>query len=92
MAEVAADRRFRGQLRLVTLLLWRIAETTDVEEALKVAQSRGMLDEGNVAFLRRCMELNVQLENGTLDPAEITMEDAMELQTCANRLNSADCA
>ena len=34
MAEVPVDKRFRGSVRLVTLLLWRIAKSTDVAEPL----------------------------------------------------------
>ena len=85
MAEVPVDKRFRGSVRLVTLLLWRIAKSTNVEDGFRAARELKMFDAENEAFTRRCFALDAQL-----DAEPLTMELVDELQACAIRLNSAD--
>lgn len=88
--EVSVDRRFRGSVRLVTLHLWRVAKSTDVEEGFAEARSLGMIDAGNEGFIRRCFALADRLEAGEELFEPITSEMVDELQACAIRLNSAD--
>ena len=64
MAEVPVDKRFRGSIRLVTLLLWRIAKSTNVEDGFRAARELKMFDAENEAFTRRCFALDAQLEAG----------------------------
>lgn len=90
IVEVSVDRRFRGSVRLVTLHLWRVAKSTDVEEGFAEARSLGMIDAGNEGFIRRCFALADRLEAGEELFEPITSEMVDELQACATRLNSAD--
>lgn len=55
MAEVSLERQFIGQARLVRLLLWRVGDSTDIDECLRVALESGMLAPDDEAFLRRCL-------------------------------------
>lgn len=90
IVEVSIERRFRGSVRLVTLHLWRVAKSTDIEEGFAEAHALGMIDAGNEAFMRRCFDLAQQLEAGETPSEPITLEMVDELQACAIRLNSAD--
>lgn len=90
MAEVSVEKRFRGSVRLVTLLLWRIGESTDVERGFAEALDKRMINEENRAFIRRCMEMDACLERGEDPGAPVSLELVDELQACALRLNSAD--
>ena len=90
MAEVPVDKRFRGSVRLVTLLLWRIAKSTNVEDGFRDALELKMFDAENEAFTRRCFALDAQLEAGEELAEPLTMELVDELQACAIRLNYAD--
>lgn len=88
--EVPVERRFRGSVRLVTLHLWRVAKSTDVEDGFACARELGMIDEGNERFIRRCLAIDAQLEAGSKPSEPVTPELVQELQMCAIRLNSAD--
>ena len=55
MAEVPLQRQFIGQARLVRLLLWRVGDSTDIDECLRVALSSGMIAPDDEAFLRECL-------------------------------------
>lgn len=88
--EVPAARRLKGSVRLVTLHLWRIAHSTDLELGFKTARDMHMFSEENEAFVRRCFALNEQIERGEEPDEPITMEMVHELQMNAIRLNSAD--
>lgn len=90
MAEVPVEKRFRGSVRLVTLLLWRIGESTDVEKGFAEARGKGMLSEGHERFLRECFEVDARIERGEEPGCDITLDLVDELQACALRLNSAD--
>lgn len=90
MAEVPVERRFKGSVRLVTLHLWRIVKSTDLEEGFAAARRMGMFSAENEAFVRRCFALNDQMEAGQEPSEPITAEMVHELQMCAIRLNSAD--
>ena len=52
MAEVPVDKRFRGSIRLVTLLLWRIAKSTNVEDGFRAARELKMFDELQACAIR----------------------------------------
>ena len=90
MAEVPIENRFKGSVRLVTLHLWRIAKSTDVEDGFRAARELKMFSAENEAFVRECFKLNEQLEAGAQLDEPITMDKVNELQACAIRLNSAD--
>ena len=90
MADVSVEKRFRGSVRLVTLHLWRIAKSTDVEEGFRAARGLKMFNEENESFVRSCFELDKQLEAGSEPAQPITIDMVDELQACAIRLNSAD--
>lgn len=55
MAEVSLQRQFIGQARLVRLLLWRVTDSTDIDECLRVALESGMLAPDDEGFLRGCL-------------------------------------
>ena len=52
MAEVSVEKRFRGSVRLVTLHLWRVAKSTNVEDGFAEAVRLGMLKPEHVTFIR----------------------------------------
>lgn len=83
MAEVSVEKRFRGSVRLVTLHLWRVAKSTNVEDGFAEAVRLGMLKPEHVTFIRACFELEEQ--GGA--PTQAMVD---ELQACALRLNTAD--
>ncbi len=64
MAEVSIERRFRGSVRLVTLHLWRVARSTDVEDGFREARRLGMLKPEDEAFVRTCLALDGRMEAG----------------------------
>ena len=90
MAEVPVERRFRGSVRLATLHLWRVANSTDLERCFKEARALRMNNQENEDFIRRCFALDAQLEAGEEPDEPITAEMVQELQMCVLRLNSAD--
>lgn len=90
MAEVSVERKFIGSVHLVTLHLWRVAKSTDLEKCFEEARALRMIDQGNEAFIRRCLALGKQLEAGEEPGEPITEELVHELQMCVLRLNSAD--
>ncbi|MBR5260476.1 MAG: hypothetical protein IKV48_08450 [Eggerthellaceae bacterium] len=90
MAEVPIDKRFRGSVRLVTLLLWRIGESTDVEKGFADARAMRMIDENHERFIRDCLEVDARMGRGEDPGIKLTIDVVNELQACALRLNSAD--
>ena len=90
MAEVSVEKRFRGSVRLVTLLLWRMGESTDVSVGFAEALGKGMITDDHVSFIRKCMDLDERMDRGEELGEPITIELVDELQACALRLNSAD--
>lgn len=86
------ERRFRGQARLVRLLLWKIGESTDIEAALDEAVRQSMIDTDDALFLKDC--LNAEERDRDSDHLEIIVSEDMvsHLQRCADRLNRADSA
>lgn len=87
---VPTERRFAGTVRLVTLHLWRVAKSTDIEEGFKAASELGMLSLENEQFIRSCFKASEQLEEGEEPDIPITPQLVDELQACALRLNAAD--
>lgn len=92
MAEVSIEKRFRGQCRLVKLLLWRQAESTDLDVCFQRTIERGRIDQDDEAFLRDSFALLDQLESGVSLQIEPTNEMVDRLQKCVIKLNSADSA
>lgn len=90
MHEVSVERRFRGSVRLVTLHLWRVARSTDVEDGFRAARELGMISCENEEFMRRCLDIDGRLEAGEEPGEPLTQELVDELQLCAIRLNAAD--
>lgn len=93
MAEVSLHRQFAGQARLVRLLLWRIGDSTDLDECFAQVAAMGMLAEGDEAFLRDCLGRE-EAARGNLEELESCVDEAMvkRLFRCADKLNRADSA
>lgn len=90
MTEVPIDKRFRGSVRLMTLLLWRLAKSTDLDEDFRAALDMGMIQPHHEAFMRKCLTLDKQLEAGEELSEPLTLEMVEELQLCIMKINSAD--
>ena len=90
MSEVSLEKRFRGTARLVTLHLWRVGASTDLDTCFRAARELGMIDQTLEAFLRACLYACEQLEAGQVPDMPITSETVCELQANALRLNAAD--
>ncbi len=90
MAEVTLEKRFRGTVRLVTLHLWRVAKSTDLEEGFAEALAMGMLKPDQVSFIRECLALDEALERGEAVGGRLTEGRVRELQADVLRLNTAD--
>ena len=90
MTEVPIDKRFRGSVRLMTLLLWRLAKSTDLDECFAAGRSMGMIQEKHEVFMRTCLDLDKQLEAGEEPSQPITLDMVEELQNCIMKINSAD--
>lgn len=90
--ETSLERRFRGSVRLVTLHLWRVAASTDLDQGFKIARERGMLSDEHEAFVRSCLAIDRCFDAGRVPTESITEEMIDELQKCAIRLNTADSA
>ena len=88
--EVSIEKRFLGSVRLVTLHLWRVAKSTDIEEGFAAARALGMIDAANEEFMRECFEMAARIESGEDSQDLATLAMVEELQACAIRLNSAD--
>lgn len=79
MAEVPLQRQFIGQARLVRLLLWRVGDSTDIDECLRVALSSGMIAPDDEAFLHQCLAYEErQREQGASPAAKPSPEPAAE--------------
>ncbi len=90
MADVPVERRFLGTVRLVTLHLWRVAHSTDLDEGFAAARAMGMISDEHEQFMRTCLAASDDMEAGRETPIPITTDVVNELQQCALRLNSAD--
>ncbi len=97
MQDAAMLRRFKGAVQLVTLHLWRVGKTTDIDTCIGCAKDLGMIDADDEAFIRKCISMNEDLDS--TDTADTTgasvatdIDDDLihDLQMCAIRLNSAD--
>lgn len=73
----------------MTLHLWRIAKSTELEECFAKARELRMIDDENERFMREMLSLNEAIEAGAPEDS-ITEEMVKELQACVLRLNSAD--
>lgn len=88
--EAPVERRFQGSVRLVTLHLWRVAKSTDLEKGFEVARRLGMLSQQNEDFVRACFLIDAQIDQGLACDGAVDMRMVDELQKCAIRLNTAD--
>ena len=91
MGEISIERKFHASVLLVGHHLRNRAESTDLEEQLAFALENRMFREQDVAFFRRCLELDEKLQQGSADE-EIGEELVKELQACAMRLNAVEAA
>ena len=93
MAEVALHKQFSGQARLTRLLLWRVGNSTDLDECLAAARDQGMLDADDEAFVRACLDLEERNREdiGALEPL-VDKDMVRRLFRCADILNRADSA
>ncbi|MGI6216596.1 MAG: hypothetical protein ACOYIK_03170 [Coriobacteriales bacterium] len=85
-------RQFNGTCALITLMLRKVALSADLDEGLAAARKRKMIDASNEEFIRKCLQLNEQVQAGEEPDEPITKEIVKEMQACAIRLNSADSA
>ncbi|MCI9129291.1 MAG: hypothetical protein HFJ65_03080 [Eggerthellaceae bacterium] len=92
MAEASLQRQFAGQARLVRLLLWRIGETTDVEQCLSAAMEAGMISADDEPFLRTCLQAEEAMRESGHAPQEVDAGMVARLRRCADKLNRADSA
>ena len=51
MQDAAMIRRFKGAVQLVTLHLWRVGKTTDVDICIEKAKELGMIGDDDEAFI-----------------------------------------
>ncbi len=96
MAEVPLHRQFAGQARLVRLLLWRIGDSTDIDECLAAARSAGMIGADDEAFLRKALSMEEGQREGSSvgQVAELPVgkDTIVRLRRCVDKLNQADSA
>lgn len=92
MDSMVLERRFRGQARLVRLLLWKIGESTDVEAALDEAVCRSMIDADDACFLKDCLNAEERDRDSCHVGITVTEDMVSRLQRCADKLNRADSA
>lgn len=90
MPNVPIERQFLGTTRLVTLHLWRVAHSTDIDEGFAAARALGMISEDHERFMRTCLAMGADLEAGRSPSEPVTVAMVKELQQCAIRLNAAD--
>lgn len=95
MQDAAMIRRFKGAVQLVTLHLWRVGKTTDVDICIEKAKELGMIGDDDETFITECILLNDKLSTCDEETAEkiskrIDNDLIHEVQMCAIRLNSAD--
>lgn len=89
MAEVTIEQRFHGTVALAILHLRRVAHSNDLEAGFAAARELRMIDSDNESFIRRCLELDDEIQGGG-EAGQVTPELIDELQACVLRLNSAD--
>lgn len=108
MAEVSLQRQFVGQARLVRLLLWRVGDSTDIDECLRVALESNMLAPDDEVFLRECLAVEESQRGegseaaqsatvaddltNTLATFPIDTQTIARLRRCVDKLNRADAA
>ena len=92
MEPTGAEKRFRGQARLVRLLLWKVGESTDVGAGLQAAVCQKMISSEDAGFLRLCMDAEERGRDGGSMGMDITADTVARLQRCADKLNRADSA
>ncbi|MCI9628698.1 MAG: hypothetical protein HFJ64_05705 [Eggerthellaceae bacterium] len=95
MQDAAMIRRFKGAVQLVTLHLWRVGKTTDVDICIEKAKELGMIGDDDETFITECISLNDTLSTSDKETASeaskrIDNDLIHEVQMCAIRLNSAD--
>ncbi len=92
MPQASLEKQFAGQARLVRLLLWRIGDTTDIDECLQVAHDKGMLTADDESFIRDCLEAEESQREGRDLGIELDNDFLTRLRRCADKLNRADSA
>lgn len=96
MAEVPLHRQFAGQARLVRLLLWRIGDSTDIDECLAAARSAGMIGADDEAFLRKALSMEEGQREGSsvgqVAELPVDKDTIVRLRRCVDKLNQADSA
>lgn len=86
------ERQFRGQARLIRLLLWKIGESTDISAGLKAAVDARMIDSEDATFLQECLDAEERDRDSENLSLPVTAETISRLQRCADKLNRADSA
>lgn len=86
------ERQFRGQARLIRLLLWKIGESIDIDAGLKVAVDAHMIDSEDASFLRECLDAEERDRDSENLSLPVTAETISRLRRCADKLNRADSA
>lgn len=77
---------------MVKLLLWKKAESTDLEYCLKSACNAGLITEKDAEFIRECANALDEVEAGKIPELATDSEVADILQRLVNKLNAADAA
>jgi hypothetical protein len=86
------ERMFRGQARLIRLLLWKVGESTDLDACLQTAQETLKLDADDAAFLRTCLDAEERCREAESLDIKTTPDIIARLRRYADKLNRADSA
>lgn len=92
MDTIRLERQFRGQARLIRLLLWKVGESTDIDKDLDAAVSQNMIDPVDAAFLSECLRTEERDRDAERLGMDVTGQTVARLQRCADKLNRADSA
>ena len=90
MSGITAKQQFHGTVALAILHLRRLAKSNDVDKGFAAARDLRMINPQHEAFMRDCLALDEQLQNGIEPATPITVDLSKELQECVLRINSAD--
>ena len=93
MPDVPVIRQFNGTMRLIEVQLRRVGETYQVEDNLKIAKDKGMLNDEEIQFIKETFSINEQVKAGNV-PDDDTLTAIIKRlhKLVAMNLNMGDCA